>query len=58
MGFFECCHVCKAPKRYPGCHDKCPDYIKQKAKWEDFKHICEQKRLEDPMYLKTTKYKF
>lgn len=34
MGFFECCHYCKAPKRYPGCHDKCSDYIEAKNRWE------------------------
>lgn len=37
MGFFECCHYCVAPKRYPGCHSTCPDYIKQKAEWDALK---------------------
>lgn len=23
-----CCEGCIAPKRHPGCHDKCSDYIK------------------------------
>ena len=27
----SCCHGCMAPKRYPGCHDVCPDYLKEKA---------------------------
>lgn len=26
-----CCKGCVAPKRYPGCHDRCPEYIEQKA---------------------------
>ena len=26
-----CCHGCVAPKRHPGCHDHCPEYIKEKA---------------------------
>lgn len=26
----KCCHGCVAPKRYPGCHDHCPDYILEK----------------------------
>ena len=30
----ECCHYCVAPKRYPGCHDHCPEYQKQKAEYE------------------------
>ena len=28
---FECCMPCKAPKRYPGCHDHCPDYAAARA---------------------------
>lgn len=31
MGLFECCHGCVAPKRYPGCHDRCKEYLEQKA---------------------------
>lgn len=27
----KCCLGCVAPKRYPGCHGTCPDYIKEKA---------------------------
>ena len=27
----KCCYGCVAPKRYPGCHDRCPEYIKEKA---------------------------
>lgn len=26
-----CCKECVAPKRHPGCHDRCPEYIKEKA---------------------------
>ena len=26
-----CCKGCVAPKRYPGCHGHCPEYIKEKA---------------------------
>ena len=29
---FECCIPCKKPKRYPGCHDHCPEYAKAKEK--------------------------
>lgn len=31
MKLFECCHYCVAPKRHPGCHSQCKDYIEQKA---------------------------
>ena len=27
----RCCNGCVAPKRYPGGHSVCPDYIKEKA---------------------------
>lgn len=30
----ECCRYCVAPKRYPGCHGKCPEYLKEKAEYE------------------------
>lgn len=33
MNYFECCHHCVAPKRYPGCSGKCPDYAEAKAKF-------------------------
>lgn len=23
----NCCQFCEAPKRYPGCHDKCAEFI-------------------------------
>lgn len=26
-----CCKGCVAPKRYPGCHGVCMEYIEQKA---------------------------
>lgn len=26
----KCCNGCVAPKRYPGCHDHCEEYIKEK----------------------------
>jgi hypothetical protein len=30
MELFECCLKCKPPKRYPGCHSKCDDYLRDK----------------------------
>lgn len=29
-----CCKGCEAPKRYPGCHGECQEYLDQKA-WYD-----------------------
>lgn len=48
MGFFECCHYCKPPKRYPGCHDKCPDYKEQKRLWDERKEAEKQAKSEEP----------
>ena len=28
----RCCYGCVAPKRHPGCHDSCKDYLEEKAK--------------------------
>lgn len=28
----KCCYGCVAPKRYPGCHGTCPEYLAEKAK--------------------------
>lgn len=27
----KCCHGCVAPKRHPGCHSTCPEYIEEKS---------------------------
>lgn len=26
----KCCKGCVAPKRYPGCHSNCPEYLMEK----------------------------
>jgi len=33
----KCCKDCVAPKRHPGCHGVCPEYIHEKALWEEEK---------------------
>ena len=30
----RCCNGCMAPKRHPGCHGTCPEYLKEKAEHE------------------------
>ena len=32
-----CCKGCEAPKRHPGCHGKCEEYIKQKTEYDRLK---------------------
>lgn len=27
----QCCRYCVAPKRHPGCHDTCKEYLEEKA---------------------------
>ena len=36
----NCCNGCVPPKRYPGCHGHCPEYIEAKAK-----HDAERERI-------------
>ncbi len=39
----NCCRYCVAPKRHPGCHDHCPEYIKEKAQ-HDAEKAADDKR--------------
>jgi hypothetical protein len=41
----RCCYGCIAPKRYPGCHAQCQEYIKEKAV-HDAQHEEERKKKE------------
>ena len=41
----NCCNGCVAPKRFPGCHGTCPEYIAEKA--EHDKRKAEQDRERD-----------
>lgn len=34
VAVIKCCRGCVAPKRHPGCHAVCPEYLEQKA-WYD-----------------------
>lgn len=34
MNYFECCHHCVAPKRYPGCSGSCPEYKEARARYD------------------------
>ena len=29
-----CCKNCVAPKRHPGCHGHCPEYLSEKTEYE------------------------
>lgn len=52
----KCCKDCIAPKRYPGCHDVCPEYIHEKALWEEEKKIIrEEHRIRRELYEQRSK---
>ena len=40
----DCCRYCQAPKRYPGCHGSCQEYIAEKAEYNRLKAIHDQQR--------------
>ena len=44
----RCCYGCVAPKRYPGCHGRCPEYLEEKAQDDREKaEINRRKRVND-----------
>ena len=47
MQVIKCCKDCVAPKRYPSCHDRCHEYQKQKAEYEERKAIADRKKNTD-----------
>ena len=36
---FKSCFGCVAPKRHPGCHGKCPEYLAERAEYDRLKAI-------------------
>lgn len=44
MGVIRCCRGCKPPKRNPYCHTNCPEYLKEKAEWEELRQKDEQQK--------------
>ena len=39
-----CCKGCEAPKRYPGCHAVCQEYLEQKAAYDKRKAEVDKER--------------
>ena len=35
--YFKACQKCVAPKRHPGCQDRCEEYAADKAEYEEVK---------------------
>ena len=44
MNTIECCKNCIAPKRHLGCHAECPEYIGEKAAYEEKRKKAFQKK--------------
>lgn len=42
----QACKNCVAPKRHPGCHSTCPDYILDKQKKEELKEKIRREKLD------------
>lgn len=38
------CKGCVAPKRYPGCHGSCPDYLADRAEYDRLKAIYDREQ--------------
>lgn len=56
----SCCKGCVAPKRHPGCHGSCSDYIREKAEHdalmeEDYKRRHLNQNLADQKYAAITR---
>lgn len=48
----KCCHGCIPPKRHPGCHDHCPEYIAEKEAHEKRKaELDREKRISAEIYI-------
>ena len=41
------CKGCVAPKRHPGCHDHCSEYLAEKSEHDRLKAECDKKRAVD-----------
>ena len=39
-----CCRGCVAPKRHPGCHDHCPEYLAERAEHDKLKAAADKKK--------------
>lgn len=42
--YITCCRGCIAPKRHPGCHGSCPEYIKERATYDAKKAEADRQR--------------
>ena len=51
MAVIMCCKECVAPKRHPGCHGTCEEYLAEKARYEILKaDYNQQKKIYSDIY--------
>ena len=41
---FKSCKYCEPPKRRPGCHAHCPEYLEESAEYHKKKSIADKER--------------
>ena len=41
---FKSCKYCEPPKRRPGCHAHCPEYLEESAEYRNKKSIADKER--------------
>lgn len=44
MAIINCCRYCTPPKRNPGCHAKCPEYLAERARYDELKEADDKRR--------------
>ena len=44
MSVIKCCKDCVAPKRHPGCHGACQEYLAEKAEHDRLKTAYDRER--------------
>ena len=49
--FFASCYSCKPPKRRPGCHATCPEYLEDKKNYEAVKTLKDfERKMDDAVH--------
>lgn len=54
---FDCCFVCVAPKRHPGCHGTCEEYKKAKQEYDALEALKRQHQTTTDSYYDARRYK-
>lgn len=44
MTIFKSCRYCTQPKRHPGCHSHCPEYLAERAEYDRCKEKLDKEK--------------